>query len=64
MEPAFRRGDWGICHQLLPVAVWPGFYTALEVSMKLNLAFNKPLVFSFGKEKESEFSILTPFKTE
>lgn len=38
--------------------------TALEVSMRLNLAFNKPLVFSFGTEKESEFSILTPFKTE
>lgn len=52
MEPAFRRGGWGICHQLLAVDAGPGFYITLEVSVRVNLAVNKPLVFSFGGERE------------
>lgn len=52
MEPAFRRAGWGICHQLLAVDAGPGFYITLEVSVRVNLAVNKPLVFSFGGERE------------
>ena len=52
-EPAFRRGGWGIRRQLLSVDAWPRFYITLEVSVRVNLAVHKPLVFSFGKERES-----------
>ena len=52
-EPAFREGGWGICLRLLSVDAWPRFYVTLEVSVRINLAVNKPLVFSFGKERES-----------
>lgn len=52
MEPAFRSGGGGMGHQLLSEDAWPGFYITLEVSMRVNLAVNKPLVFSFGEEIE------------
>lgn len=52
MEPAFRRGGRGICH-LLAMEARPGFYITLEGSVRVNLAVNKPLVFSFGEERES-----------
>lgn len=39
--------------QLLVLDARPGFYSTLEVSVRVNLAVNKPLVFSFGGERES-----------
>lgn len=53
MKPAFRRGGRGTCYQLLAVDARPGFYITLEVSGRVNLVVNKPLVFSSGEERES-----------
>lgn len=53
IKPAFRGGSWGICHQLLSEDAQPTFYIPLEVSVRVNLAVNKPLVFSFGQNRES-----------